>query len=205
MLISIPRGSASVADTPIARSPIVPADPVEVVSGWEVSRRRSSARLRLSDLSPLTKTGVRADQPPFDLGYGRSARIGHWLVIGSGPGEWTLLGPVGETMEFATSGFATVIDLTHGRALIRLTGDLASKVLEKVCSIDLSNRMCPNGAAFRATVANVVSDLVRDDVNGTRSYLLHCERSSGQFLFGALLDAGHEFGIDIDGFAEPHF
>jgi hypothetical protein len=30
--------------------------------------------------------------------------------------------------------------------------------------------------------------------------LLHCERSSGQFLFDALLDAGAEFGIDIQGF-----
>jgi len=29
-------------------------------------------------------------------------------------------------------------------------------------------------------VAKVVTDVVRDDFDGTRSYLLHCERSSGQ-------------------------
>jgi hypothetical protein len=28
-----------------------------------------------------------------------------------------------------------------------------------------------------------------------------CERSAGQYLFDALLDAGQEFGIDIEGFA----
>jgi hypothetical protein len=44
-------------------------------------------------------------------------------------------------------------------------------------------------------VANV------DDRNdGVPSYLLHCERSSGQHLFDALLDATGEFGGDVDGF-----
>jgi len=33
-----------------------------------------------------------------------------------------------------------------------------------------------------------------------RSYLLHCERSSGQYLFDTILDAGREFGIEPDGF-----
>jgi len=31
-------------------------------------------------------------------------------------------------------------------------------------------------------------------------HLLHCERSSGQFLFDALCDAGAEFEIDVDGY-----
>jgi len=171
-----------------------------MVRDWKVSRRRTSAPLRLADLTPMTKIGVKAQEPAFDVGYGRSVKEGDWLVTGSGPGEWTLLGPVGETMDVATTGFATVIDLTHGRALMRLTGHNASRVLEKICSIDLSTPMCPNGAVFRAAVANVVTDVVRDDLGGVPSYLLHCERSSGQFLFDALLDAGTEFGIDIEGF-----
>jgi hypothetical protein len=32
--------------------------------------------------------------------------------------------------------------------------------------------------------------------------LLHCERSSGQYLADALLDAGAEFGVETDGFRE---
>jgi hypothetical protein len=35
------------------------------------------------------------------------------------------------------------------------------------------------------------------------SYLLHCERSSGRYLFDALVSAGHDFGIEIDGFRAP--
>jgi glycine cleavage system aminomethyltransferase T len=48
-------------------------------------------------------------------------------------------------------------------------------------------------------VANLVTDVVRVDRDGLPSYLLHCERSSGQYLFDTLLDAGREFGIEIDG------
>ena len=186
-------------ETPVARSPIEQAEPIEMVRDWEISRRKTSAPLRLADLTPMTKIGVKAQAPAFDVGYGRSAWIGDWLVTGSNPGEWTLLGPVGDTMDVATTRFATVIDLTHGRALMRLTGHKAARALEKICSIDLSTPMCPDGAVFRAAVANVVTDVVRDDIDGVPSYLLHCERSSGQFLFDALLDAGTEFGIEIEG------
>jgi hypothetical protein len=46
----------------------------------------------------------------------------------------------------------------------------------------------------------LVTDVIRDDLaDSTRSYLIHCERSSGQHLFDCILDAGIEFGIDVDG------
>jgi glycine cleavage system aminomethyltransferase T len=48
-----------------------------------------------------------------------------------------------------------------------------------------------------------VTDVVRDDQDGVLSYLLHCERSSGQYLFDALIDAGDEFGIEVEGFVAP--
>jgi hypothetical protein len=35
-----------------------------------------------------------------------------------------------------------------------------------------------------------VTDIVRDDQGAVPSYLLHCERSSGQYLAEVLLDAG---------------
>ena len=39
--------------------------------------------------------------------------------------------------------------------------------------------------------------LRRADAGGTRSYLLHCERSSGQYLADSLVDAGIEYGIEV--------
>ena len=38
------------------------------------------------------------------------------------------------------------------------------------------------------------SDIDPPDTDDTRSYLISCDRSFGQYLFDALLDAGEEFG-----------
>ncbi len=200
---------------PVARSPISPAPPVTVEHGWEVSARRSNAGLRIVDCTPLAKVLVLA---PIDGGvarslgvsFGRAARDDHGtLVVGSGPGEWLLLAPSGTAPEVAArvevmpdDGLVSVVDATHGRALMRITGAETAELLAKVCAIDFSEEITPDGAAFRSSVAKLVTDVVRDDERGVRSYLLHCERSSGQYLFDALLDAGDEFGIEIDGFAE---
>ncbi len=89
----------------------------------------------------------------------------------------------------------SVIDYTHSRALFRLTGAGAASTLEKVCNFDWSDAMTPDGAAMSASVAGVACDIIRDDAGGTRSYLIACDRSFGQYLFDALLDAGAEFGI----------
>jgi len=102
----------------------------------------------------------------------------------------------GEAPPAPAGDFVSVVDVAHGRALIRLTGPRAASVLAKLCAIDLAELVTPNGAAFRSSVAKLVTDVVRDDRDGTPSYLLHCERSSGQYLFDALLDAGAEFGIE---------
>jgi sarcosine oxidase, subunit gamma len=195
--------------TPVARSPIAAAAPVEVIAGWEVSVRRSSAPLRLADCTAMAKVLLRADADSstaqmLDVPFGRSRRLDDVLLVGSGPTEWLLLGPVGSTpaanvKTSSTDDHVSVIDATHGRALVRLTGEAAPLVLAKVCAIDLSDDVTPDGSAFRSSVAKVATDVVRDDVAGERSYLLHCERSSGQYFFDAILDAGWEFGIEVEG------
>jgi heterotetrameric sarcosine oxidase gamma subunit len=198
---------------PVARSPIAPAPPVTVEHGWEISARRSGADLRIMDCTPLAKVLVRASTDgevarALGVPFGRAARDERGtLVVGSGPGEWLLLAPPGANAAVAgrveavpDNELVSVFDATHGRALMRVTGARAADLLAKVCGVDFSEEVTPDGAAFRSSVAKLVADVVRDDRGGTRSYLLHCERSSGQYLFDALIDAGDEFGIEIDGF-----
>ena len=198
---------------PVARSPISPAPPVTVEHGWEISARRSDADLRIMDCTPLAKVLVRASAEgevarTLGVPFGRAARDGHGtLVVGSGPGEWLLLAPpgaqaaaAGRVKEVPEDALVSVFDATHGRALMRITGARAADLLAKVCGVDLSEEITPDGAAFRSSVAKLVTDAVRDDRGGERSYLLHCERSSGQYLFDALIDAGDEFGIEVEGF-----
>ena len=205
--------------SPLARSPIAAPGPTRVVSGWEVAAGRSAAPLTLSDRTPLAKVVVLAPAGSAAAALGASrGRAAHLddgtLAAASGPEEWTLLGDPGrgptmaerwrsgDPRAGADAGLTTAIDLTSARALVRLTGAAAHRLLAKVCAVDLDDRATPDGTAFRSSVAKVVTDVIRDDQAGTRSYLLHCDRSYGQYLFDTLLDAGAEFGIDVDGYPE---
>ncbi len=212
---------------PIARSPIPSASPEVIAAGWAVSGRRSDAALTVTDCTALAKAVTKA-LPDGVVARSLGVRLGRtarqtWscegqdvpvLVVGSAPGEWTVLGPPGTqgwlvdalavTAGTATSDeLVTVLDLTHGRAMLRLTGEQSAELLAKECAVDLSDRMCPDGAALRCAVAKVATDVVRDDRDGVRSYLVHCERSAGRYLFDSLLDAGEEFGAEVDGLVGP--
>ncbi|MPZ00405.1 MAG: FAD-dependent oxidoreductase [Actinophytocola sp.] len=200
--------------TPVARGPVAAGRKTTTIASWQVDARRSSAGLRIADHTLLAKVGVRgrhdgAIAEALGTGHGRTIRDnGSAVVVGSGPGEWLVLGsPGGQDKLLSrmrdlvenTGEFGTVIDQTHGRALLKLSGNHAKDLLAKVCGVDLSDAATPDGAALRTSVARLVTDVIRLDDNGVPTYLLHCERSSGQYLFDALLDAGAEFGIEIDG------
>jgi heterotetrameric sarcosine oxidase gamma subunit len=139
-----------------------------------------------------------------------ASQDGAWLVVGSGPGEWLVLAPPDAAAAVtdwlgtvAGDEFVSVTDLTHGRALVRVTGPDAADLLARLCGADLHDDMAPDGAALRSAVAGVATDVIRDDQAAVPSYLLHCERSSGQYLFGALVSAGESFGIGVGGFRQP--
>jgi heterotetrameric sarcosine oxidase gamma subunit len=193
--------------------------PVRVEAGWQVSGCHSDAALTITDCTPLAKVHVRAPwngamAKALGVPFGQANRDAGWLVIGSGPGEWLVLAPpgaaghvAGRLTETAAGSapeeFVSVIDLTHGRALVRVTGEQAPDLLALLCGVDLDDDMTPDGAAFRSGLAGIATDVIRDDRDGTRSYLLHCERSSGQYLFDSLVSAGESLGIGVDGFTAP--
>jgi heterotetrameric sarcosine oxidase gamma subunit len=200
---------------PVARSPIAPVPPTTIEHGWEVSARRSAAGLRITDCTPLAKVLVLAStngEVAGTLGvpFGRALSDARGtLVVGSGLGEWLLLAAPGTSAAVTErvervkdERLVNIFDITHGRALVRITGPRTPDLLAKVCAIDFTDEVTPNGAAFRSSVAKLVTDVVRDDRDGEFSYLLHCEWSSGQNLFDALIDAGDEFGIEVDGFVD---
>ena len=135
--------------SPLARSSIASARPLTVVDGWEVSSARSEAPLRITDCTPMAKVCVRANPEgslarALHVPFGRAQRDQQGsLVIGSGPGEWLVLDATGTApalvdriRRLAGGEFASAIDLTHGRAVIRLTGSDAARLLAKLCAID---------------------------------------------------------------------
>ncbi len=170
------------ADAPVFQSPITDPTPTK-------------GSLTLADESALTKVSVRG----ADMGvpFGASEQRGDVLVVGSRPDEWTLLGDVDAVAAVVAgldlSGFASTTDITHTRLCVRLTGTDTTKALEKVCGIDLSDAMTPNGAAFGASVAKVTCDVVRDDIDGVPSYRFLTDRSFGQYFWDVLRDCAAEF------------
>ena len=187
------------------------ADPLAFES--PVVRQYATAEpgdLTLSDASATVKwlvragaEGAAADRLGAPFGSTQAA-AGGAVVLGSRPGEWIVLGApdaVAEVIDgldaLDSSDFVTALDWTHGRALFRVTGPDAPRMLEKVCSLDWSDPMMPDGAVASASVAKVTCDIARDDVSGTPAYLIFCDRSFGQYLFDALLDAGEEFGLTV--------
>ena len=193
--------------TPIARSQISIDGPTAVIDGWELSTRTSTAALTLRDESHLTKVVIRSSDGASVAASmpanGTARHVGSTLQIGSAPSEWYLMAQGASPASLVegldipgTNGYSAWPDVTHGRALMRLTGADSANMLAKLCSINLADKVTPNGRAFRTSIAGVNTDIIRDDTNTGRSYLLHVERSSGQYMFDALLDAGIEFGIE---------
>ena len=78
-----------------------------------------------------------------------------------------------------------------------VAGEAAASTLEKVCSLDWSDEMMPDGAVTSASVAKVACDVIRhDSATGsgtTTAYWIAADRSFGQYLHDALLDAAAEF------------
>jgi heterotetrameric sarcosine oxidase gamma subunit len=95
----------------------------------------------------------------------------------------------------ASAADGTAVDITHGRAVLRLAGPAAVDVLARVCSIDLERT--PPGHALTTSLAGVVTGIVREP-DEESSYLLDVDRSYGRYLLGVLLDAGQEVGIELD-------
>ncbi len=146
----------------------------------------AGAALTITDESNVTKARVVGDAgPPM----GTADHVGGNLRFSTSPGEWTVLGALPD------GG----IDLTHVRVVFQLTGDDARALLAKVCALDFDDGMFPSGRAARTSVAGVATEIVRDDQDGERSYLLVCSRSFGGYLWSVLADQAAEFGVVASG------
>lgn len=171
MPTSIPRERGSVPEF----SPI----PVELAP------EALGESLVLSDFSIVPKWRVFSGYE--EVRPGTSAKFEDSLVWSVSPGEWTVIG--------GAPSLDPLIDLTHVRVMFRLTGDDSPSLLARICALDLGDEMFPDGAAARTLVAGVATELIRDDQEGARSFLILPSRSFGRYLHGVLLDAGEEFGL----------
>jgi heterotetrameric sarcosine oxidase gamma subunit len=192
------------SQTPIARGPYPSVGATRVEGNWEVSSG-PTGDLTITDLTRLAKWTVRADAdsataaslPPA----GSLVRANDTLQVAGAPGEWLVVAAPDSASGVEGAAVRDVDDADEvaRRALLRLTGTNARDLLAKICALNLSDKACPDGTSTRSQIGGIVTDLARDDVSGTLSFLLHSERSASRSLLTALLDAGHEFGVVFAG------
>jgi heterotetrameric sarcosine oxidase gamma subunit len=196
-----------------ALSPLAGPDPVPW-QGWLVSPATAEGGFRLADLSPATKLVLHAAPAGalaqrLDVSPGSAEVFDDGLVVaGLVPGQWLVLSndePAGladQLLTLAVEESCTVVDITHGRYLLRLTGAPAPLVLARLCATDLGDRTFPHGRVVTAMVAGARTIVVRDDVvNGVEacSYLLCGDRSQAVFMTETLLELAGPLGLEFEG------
>lgn len=150
-----------------------------------------------SDLTKVVVKGTPATNLAVQLG---GVRSGHSTVRGSvrigrvRPNEWLYVGPAVAVAlavaELDLTGHTAVTDLTHGRAAVSIGGPDARSLLERTCSLDLSDAMFPVDGMATASVVEVRCDLIR---TGAQEYLLVFDRSYGHYVASALTELQTEF------------
>lgn len=120
-----------------------------------------------------------------------------------GPGVWQAVAaegalPGARALREVLRGAATVVDLSHARAALRLQGPAAARTLAKHCALDLHASVFPPGSATSTRFGHVGATLARIDASGNDpAFELLVFRGYAEFVFEALLEAGAEFGIRV--------
>ena len=143
---------------------------------------------------------------PREPGGVAAARDG-W-TLWTGPAEWLHVSPGGdgwalerELLRAAGPASGTVVDVSHGRAVLRLTGAPVRELLAGFCPIDLHPRGFPAGRCTQTLFGKmtVLLHALDDDRAGGDAFEIYVSRSFADALAEAVLSAGHEYGCRIGG------
>ena len=117
-----------------------------------------------------------------------------------GPGEWWLVGADGALTEAAVRARLPVppraiVNLSHGRTVVRIGGARAGDVIAKGCPLDLDPAAFAAGGCPQSVLAGVnllLHRLAQDD-----GFDLYIPRSYARHVWEWLLLAGAEYGVGI--------
>jgi sarcosine oxidase subunit gamma len=124
-----------------------------------------------------------------------------FALIGTAPGQWLAVAESKEAralpamLAAALKGDATVVDLSDGKAVLRVSGPRAREVLAKGCSLDLHPRVFKPGSAATTPVALI--DCVIWQVDETPTYDLAVASSYAESFWSWLTASAAEFGYAV--------
>jgi methylglutamate dehydrogenase subunit D len=134
------------------------------------------------------------------MGAQRAAKNG-FAVIGTAPGQWLAVAESKEAralpamLAVALKGLGTVVDLSDGKAVLRISGPRARDTLAKGCSLDLHPSVFKPGSAATTPVALI--DCVIWQVDETPTYDLAVPTSYAESFWSWVTASAAEYGYTV--------
>jgi sarcosine oxidase subunit gamma len=125
-----------------------------------------------------------------------------FALIGTALGQWLAVAESKEAralpamLAVALKGLATVVDLSDGKALLRISGPRARDTLAKGCSLDLNPLVFKPGSAGTTPVALI--DCVIWQVDETPTYDLAIPTSFAESFCSWLTASAAEYGYTVE-------
>jgi sarcosine oxidase subunit gamma len=135
------------------------------------------------------------------MGSKRVSKSG-FALIGTAPGQWLAIAESKEAralpamLGVALKGLATVVDLSDGKAVLRISGPRARDTLAKGCSLDLNALVFKPGSAGTTPVALI--DCVIWQVDETPTYDLAVPTSFAESFWSWLTSCAAEYGYRVE-------
>ncbi len=131
---------------------------------------------------------------------GAFAKSGNDTVIWLAPTRWLCVSPdqgpgvLEGALRVSCGDAGAIIDVSHGRTVMRVSGPKARDVLMKGPPVDLHASVFKPGSAVQSNMAHcgVLIACVEDDV-----FDVYCFRAFGQHMFEWLQEAALEYGYRI--------
>lgn len=121
-----------------------------------------------------------------------------WL----GPDEWLVVTPdrrierIRHALSDALDGqHAAVVDVSHSRTILALSGPDAHAVLAKGCPLDFHPRVFGPGRCAQSRLAKC--QVLIHQTSAAPAFEIYVHRSFAQYAWTWLEDAGREFGVRI--------
>ena len=119
-----------------------------------------------------------------------------------GPGVWQVFGdvlhsPQADQLRAILKGIASVVDLSHGRTALLVSGLCAAKTLAKFCGLDLQPDKFMTGSSTQTRFGHIAMTLSRIDDAPTFEILVF--RGYAQHVFESLVEGAAEFGLRVNG------
>ena len=158
----------------------------------------SAAAGKASEVAAKMASVTGLDLP---MGSNRVSKSG-FAVIGTAPGQWLVVAESKEAralpamLAMALKGLATVVDLSDGKAVLRISGPRARDTLAKGCSLDLHRSAFNPRSAGTTPVALI--DCVIWQVDETPSYDLAVPVSFAESFWSWLTASAAEYGYTVE-------